>query len=99
MRRLSCLRCDGPMRFLTQEKFQMGEHGFLTGDLSHLIHGALELEVYICPQCGKMEFFAPEKSESHSLEDLPQKQCPRCGKRHDFDYPKCPYCDFDYYAK
>ena len=87
------------MRFLTQEKFQMGEHSFLTGDFSHLIHGALELEVYICPQCGKAEFFTPEKTESHSLEDLPQKQCPRCGKRHDFDYPKCPYCDFDYYAK
>ena len=87
------------MRFLTQEKFQMGEHGFFTGDLSHLIHGALELEVYICPQCGKMEFYAPEKTAGHSLEDLPQKQCPRCGKRYDFDYPKCPYCDFDYYAK
>ena len=26
-------------------------------------------------------------------------QCPNCGKRHDFDYPKCIYCDFDYYAK
>jgi len=27
---------------------------------------------------------------------LPQKKCPRCGKEHDFDYPKCPYCKFDY---
>ena len=27
---------------------------------------------------------------------LPQKKCPRCGKEHDFDYPKCPYCEFDY---
>lgn len=25
-------------------------------------------------------------------ETLPQKQCPHCGKLHDFDYPKCPYC-------
>lgn len=24
--------------------------------------------------------------------DLPQKKCPKCGKSHDFDYPKCPYC-------
>lgn len=33
------------------------------------------------------------------LEDLPQKECPGCGKKHDFDYPKCPFCGFDYQAK
>ena len=32
-------------------------------------------------------------------EELPQKQCPSCGKSHDFDYPKCPYCSHDYQAK
>ncbi len=31
-------------------------------------------------------------------ETLPQKQCPHCGKNHDFDYPKCPYCGHDYYT-
>ena len=31
-------------------------------------------------------------------ETLPQKRCPRCGENHDFDYPKCPYCDHDYYS-
>lgn len=25
-----------------------------------------------------------------------QRTCPECGKSHDIDYPKCPYCDFDY---
>ena len=24
---------------------------------------------------------------------LPQKICPKCNKNHDFDYPKCPYCN------
>lgn len=32
-------------------------------------------------------------------DDLPQKECPACGKKHDFDYPKCPYCGHDYQAK
>lgn len=32
-------------------------------------------------------------------DDLPQKECPNCGKRHDFDYPKCPHCGHDYTAK
>ena len=27
---------------------------------------------------------------------LPQRKCPKCGKEHDFDYHKCPYCGFDY---
>ena len=31
-------------------------------------------------------------------DDLPQRHCPQCGKDHDFDYPKCPYCDYDYTA-
>ena len=29
-------------------------------------------------------------------EDLPQRKCPRCGKKHDFDYPQCPHCGHDY---
>ncbi len=32
-------------------------------------------------------------------EGLPQKTCPRCGKEHDFDYPKCPHCQYDYTQK
>ena len=27
---------------------------------------------------------------------LPQRTCPQCGKEHDFDYPKCPHCQYDY---
>jgi len=30
-------------------------------------------------------------------EKLPQKTCPNCGKQHDFDYPKCPWCQHDYH--
>ena len=29
-------------------------------------------------------------------DSLPQRTCPKCGKQHDFDYPKCPHCDYDY---
>lgn len=29
-------------------------------------------------------------------EDLPQRKCPKCGKEHDFDYPQCPHCGYDY---
>ena len=26
-----------------------------------------------------------------------QRTCPKCGKSHDIDYPKCPNCKFDYH--
>lgn len=31
-----------------------------------------------------------------SMYGVPQVQCPKCGKRHDFDYPKCVYCGHSY---
>ena len=118
MRTLKCLRCGAKMKFAMQQKFQMGEAGFLTGDWPHILAGALELEVWFCPDCGKAEFFVPgsgsrpEKQEEWEFEDsmvneginsvdrngMPQRKCPTCGREHDFDYPKCPYCKHDYHA-
>ena len=122
MRKLKCLRCGGQMKFGMQQKFQMGQAGFLVGDWPHWLAGSLELEVWFCPDCGKVEFFVPgsrnrqAEQESRGEFDfvgsmvnegidsvdpggMPQKKCPTCGREHDFDFPKCPYCKHDYYAK
>ena len=122
MRKRKCLRCDAAMKFGMQQKFQQGQTGFLLGDWPNLMAGALELEVWFCPKCGKVEFFVPgsssrpekqeepeefdfvgsmvnESIDSVGMDGMPQKKCPTCGKEHDFDYPKCPYCKHDYYAK
>ncbi len=29
-------------------------------------------------------------------DDIAKRTCPKCGKSHDIDYPKCPRCKFDY---
>ena len=42
---------------------------------------------------------ADGKSVPKQDDSLPQKQCPQCGRQHDFDYPQCPYCGNDYQAK
>lgn len=41
--------------------------------------------------------------EAHKINDagverteIAQKTCPNCGKTHDIDYPKCPYCKHIY---
>ena len=87
-----CLRCNLPMNRVKREKIQLGQTGWLLGDLPNLLAGAVEVDMYSCPKCGKLEFFLSDSSE----EVLPQKQCPNCGKQHDFDYPRCPFCKYTY---
>lgn len=95
MKKLDCLRCRQPMEYLFTEKLQLGQRGWLLGDLPNLLAGALELEIYSCPRCGKVEFFLAEPVLAD--QGTPQKTCPQCGRSHDFDYPKCPFCQYDYY--
>ena len=52
-------------------------------------------------QTGEFDFVGSvvnEGIEAVSLDGMPQKKCPTCGREHDFDYPKCPYCKHDYNA-
>ena len=46
--------------------------------------------------CGAKE--APVADEAPA-EDIPKRTCPVCNTVHDFDYPKCPKCKYDYYSK
>ena len=80
------------MRYIKQEKLQLGQTSWVLGDLPNLVSGAMDVNIYTCTNCGKIEFFLAEPVET----DLPQKQCPNCGKKHDFDYPKCPFCKYSY---
>lgn len=102
IRELQCLRCGASMEFLGREKLQLGEYGAFMGHFSNLVNGAMELDVCTCPECGKVEFFRPmfTKGEPAKYTDpeLPQSQCPNCGNHHDFDFPKCPYCGFEYHG-
>ena len=95
MKELHCLRCGTTMKYMGKEKIQLGQTGWLFGDLSNLFAGALEVTVFRCPVCGKLEFFAAENSE-HSQSGIPQVTCPKCGHTHDFDYPSCPICKYRY---
>ncbi len=97
MKDITCLRCGVPMQFMKRTRLQLGKTGWVLGDLPNLVAGALAVDVYICPQCMKLEFFAADDIQSE--DELPQKTCPACGAVHDFDYPKCPICKHDYYGE
>ena len=92
---LTCLRCGAAMRRARTTKLQLGEAGVLLGIWPNLYEGALAVDVYACPECGKLEFFHARSPEAA---DTPQRTCPNCGRTHDFDFPKCPFCKYDYYG-
>lgn len=97
-RELDCLRCGNLMEYIKSEKIQLGQYGLLLGDISNLIAGALEVDIYICNGCGKIEFFRMEEGEVEEGQ-IAQNKCPNCGRMHDIDYPKCPFCKYDYRDK
>ena len=99
---LTCLRCENPMLFLGREKLQLGQNGWLLGDLPNLLAGALELDIYFCRSCGKVEIFTTQELDKadgktdYESGSIAVRTCPACGHRHDIDYPKCPFCRHDY---
>ena len=95
MKDLKCLRCDVPMQFIKRENVQLGKTGWLTGDWGNLFAGAMDVAIFACPECGSVEFFRIDTEE----DGTPTVVCPNCGRRHDFDYPKCPFCKHDYYGE
>ena len=95
MQKLLCLRCNKEMKYSGRRKIQLGETGLILGDLPNLIAGSLEVDIYSCIKCGKIEFYHAEYKEK----TITQIQCPKCGKMHDFDYPKCPFCRYNHYKE
>ena len=105
MRELQCLRCGTKMGYMKTEQFQLGRTGIFIGDLSNLMAGSLEMEIYSCPKCGKFEFFRPmEEMEFQTEEDgelLPEGDRKIVGVSRDgMPQVRCPACgkvhDFDY---
>ncbi len=97
MKEITCLRCNTKMHFANRENIQLGQTGWILGDLPNLIAGSLSVDIFICPNCNKIEFFAAEHPQEE--DSLPKRTCPSCGAVHDFDFPKCPKCKFDYFGK
>ena len=97
MDRTICIRCGGTMSHVGTEKLQLGQAGLFMGLWNNILAGSMEVEIYACADCSKLEFYAnTENSTANDTDDLPQAKCPRCGKMYDFDYPKCPFCDYTY---
>lgn len=60
-RELNCLRCNVPMLYSGKYKFHEGFNTGLLGNLFELFINKEEFDLYICPKCGKVEFFSPKE--------------------------------------
>lgn len=52
-----CLCCGGQMESIGVEKIQLGQYGFLSGNLGNLLAGGLEVEIFVCQECKKIELY------------------------------------------
>lgn len=93
MRTVECIYCKSEMKFIGTKKLQLGETGWFLGDLPNLLAGSMEVEIYTCPTCGKIDFFQLETAK----DGIAMTVCPKCGQKHEMDDPKCPFCKFNYY--
>lgn len=88
---MKCLHCNVDMQSMGIEKIQLGEAGLFIGLWGNLLSGSLDVEIFICDRCKKLEFFLANNTQ---VEDqLAQINCPYCNKKHDFDDAKCPHCN------
>lgn len=59
-RELDCLRCAVPMRYSGN---YMLHEGYLTGFFTN----KESFDLYLCPKCGKVEFFAPQEEQKYKI--------------------------------
>lgn len=60
---INCLRCDVPMRYAGEYRFLEGTRTGVFGNLFELFQNRENFDLYVCPNCGKVEFFVPQENE------------------------------------
>jgi Zn finger protein HypA/HybF involved in hydrogenase expression len=58
-REIDCLRCKIPLLFSGQYKFHEGTRVGVLGNLFEIFLNREKFDLYMCPKCGKVEFFSP----------------------------------------
>ena len=92
-----CGNCGHDMEYVNMEKIQLGQYSGIFGHWSNLVAGALNVEIWSCPNCRKLDFYwSGPSEEDYAYRDdgnhMAQTRCPACGHVHDLDDPKCPLC-------
>ena len=54
---LLCARCQKSLEFVGSKRFHEGTNWGILGELGELFVKRERFDVYVCPRCGKVEFF------------------------------------------
>lgn len=52
-----CVRCDVKLDYQGTKSFHEGTRWGALGDLAELFQNREHFDVYVCPRCGRVEFF------------------------------------------
>ena len=69
VKEIDCLRCKVPLGFSGNFKFHEGTRFGVFGNVFEAFTNRESFDLYICPKCGKVEFFSPEIQVSYVLFD------------------------------
>ena len=58
-REIDCIRCEIPMIYSGNNKFHEGTRMGALGSIFELFVNRESMDLYLCPKCGKIEFFTP----------------------------------------
>jgi len=56
----NCAGCQSPLKFLGTKTFHEGANWGILGDLGEIFVGHTNLDMYVCPSCLRVEFFASD---------------------------------------
>lgn len=59
---INCLRCDIKMQYSGEFRFHEGTNTGIFGNLFEIFQNRETFDLYVCPKCGKVEFFTPLKA-------------------------------------
>lgn len=91
MKKRICLSCNRELVKIGTEYLRTGKVPLLGREISS---PGFYVDLYQCPDCGRLEFYRPVSSYASS--GTPQRTCPKCGTRHDSDCSQCPVCGYNY---
>lgn len=60
-KQINCLRCNVPMRYSGVYKFHEGARIGALGSFMEIFTNREAFALFVCPKCGKVEFFAPQE--------------------------------------
>jgi hypothetical protein len=65
---LTCLRCDVELKYLGSSHLHEGQPWGVLGGLEDVFERAQRFDVYVCPRCGHLDFFAPPAAREKPVE-------------------------------